>query len=166
MKKLIAVALVLSFVTFPLSSFAIVEGSQVLYEGGTAPGMKDGTMGTFDTSSEDLLVFNSPNGKLAIPYAKVTTFHYEEKLARRLGVILTLAVVMLKHRQRRHILTVSYTDEQGAPRVAVFEISKLAPETVVPVIQAHIKKCQVKPENAAARPLPTAQEPAAPVAKK
>src|SRR3954470_15743229 len=140
MKKLIAVALILAFA---LPSFAtIVEGSDVLYEGGTAVGMKEDTIGKFDTSLEETLVFNAPGAKLAIPYAKITKFNYEEKLARHLGVILTIAVVLLKHRQRRHILTVEYKDEQNAPRVAVFEVSKYAPETVVPVIQSRIKKCQ------------------------
>jgi hypothetical protein len=139
MKKFIAVALIL---TFALPSFAIVEGSQVLYEGGTAPGIKDETMGSFDTSSEAALVFNGSGSTLTIPYAKITNFHYEEKLARHLGVVLTIAVVLLKHRQRRHILTVQYKDEQDAPRVAVFEVSKYAPETVVPVIESRISKCK------------------------
>src|SRR3954470_15492436 len=147
MKKLIAVALILAFA---LPSFAtIVEGSDVLYEGGTAIGMKEDTIGKFDTSSEETLVFNAPSAKLAIPYAKITKFNYEEKLARHLGVILTIAVVLLKHRQRRHILTVEYKDEQNAPRVAVFEISKYAPETIVPVIQSHINKCKANEKSQA-----------------
>jgi len=140
MKKLIALALVLAVA---LPSFAtIVEGSQVLYEGGTAPGVKEGLVGTFDTSSEQVLVFNAEGTKLAIPYAKVTNFNYEEKLARHYGVILTLLIVPFKYRQRRHILTVNYVDDQNAPRVAVFEIAKTAPETLVPVIQSRINKCQ------------------------
>src|SRR4051812_24600281 len=142
MKKLIAIALIL---TLAVPSFAaIVEGSQVLYEGGTAQELKQGTMGTFDTSSEEALLFNSSGGKLTIPYKRITDFRYEEKLARRLGVVLTIAVVLLKHRQRRHILTVQYLDEQSSPRVAVFEIAKDAPETVVPVIQSRIKKCRAE----------------------
>lgn len=156
MKKLIALALVL---VFALPSFAtIVEGSQVLYEGGTAPGVKEGALGAFDTSSEEALVFAGEGAKLAIPYAKVTNFNYEEKLARHYGVILTLLIVPFKYRQRRHILTVNYLDEQNAPRVAVFEIAKTAPETLVPILQSRINKCQEERRQARLRQQQKQQE--------
>jgi hypothetical protein len=148
MKKLIAVVLI---VAFALPAFAIVEGSEVLYEGGSAQGVKQGTMGAFDTTSDEALVFHGDGAKLSIPYAKMTNFQYEEKLARHYGVLLTIAIVMFKYRQRRHILTVSYNDDQDAPRVAVFEVSKEAPETIVPLIHTNYDRYHVKQANEAAR---------------
>jgi hypothetical protein len=61
---------------------------------------------------------------VSIPYADIQKFEYQEKLARHLGVILTIAVVMLKHRQRRHFIQITYMDANRKEQAAVFEIAK------------------------------------------
>ena len=61
----------------------IVEGNQVLYVGGTVPSLKEGTMGRFDTTQEDAIVFQSGEARIAIPYGDIQQFEYQEKRARR-----------------------------------------------------------------------------------
>ena len=51
-------------------------------------------------------------------------FQYTQPLARRLGVAATIAVGIVKHRQRRHVVEVYFRDTAGANQVGVFEVSK------------------------------------------
>lgn len=136
MKKLMAVAMILTFV-LPLT---IVEGEQVEYIGGTVPGIKNETMGTFDTTQEQALVFNHPGGRLVIPYAKVTSFRYEDRASYEPGVILGLLVELLKEPRRQHFLHLSYSDDGGVMQVVTFEVAKERPLTLVPLIESRIKK--------------------------
>jgi len=116
----------------------IVEGSQVLYVGGTVSSLKEGTMGRLDTTQEDAIVFQSSEPKVAIPYGDIQKFEYQEKLARRMGVVATIAVVLVKHRQRRHFIEIDYRGKDGTPQVAIFEVSKDNAQTVDAVLRARV----------------------------
>src|SRR5262245_27233975 len=123
MKK--AVALLLVVCCFSSLSLAfdleIVETGQTLYRGGTVPGLQAGAMGKLDLTRPDTLVFSSQASSVSIPYADIQKFEYQEKLARHLGVIATIAVVLIKHRQRRHLIEIRYTDANHKDQVAIFE---------------------------------------------
>src|SRR5215470_15254343 len=121
MKKLIAIFLLLAFA---LPALAIVNDGEVMYLGGTAVGVKEGTTGKFDTTQAETLNFEYKDGKLQIPYQNIASFEYTRKLARHLGIAPTIAVAMLKHLQRRHFITIDYKDDKGVPQSAVFEVSK------------------------------------------
>lgn len=133
MKKLVGLFLIL---TLSVSAFAIdiVEGTDVLYLGGTIASVTGGTLGHFDTTSQAELTFEGSGKRLVIPYDKIQSFQYSRKLARHYGALLTVAIVMFKFRQRRHFLTINYLDSANTPQVAIFEISKEAPLTVMPVL--------------------------------
>jgi hypothetical protein len=145
MKKLMATILVLAFA---LPSLAIVEDQQVQYVGGTVATVKDGAMGTLDTTQDNGLAFNSPNGNVVIPYARVTRFNYENREARQLGVILYLLVSLVKEPQRQHFIHLSYTDERGVTQNATFEVAKDRPLTLVPIIESRIKRDRQDPQVA------------------
>src|SRR6185312_13742492 len=87
--------------------------------------------------------FNYEGGKVTIPYDKIESWKYDEVLARHLGVILTVAVVMLKHRQRKHLFQIQFKDDAGVTQSAVFEVGKEQPRSVVAVLQARVKGCNV-----------------------
>jgi hypothetical protein len=126
MKKVVALLLVICC----LSSWTlawdleIVETGQTLYRGGTVPGLQAGTMGKLDLTRPDTLVFSSGTNSVSIPYTDIQKFEYQEKLARHLGVIATIAVVLVKHRQRRHYIEIRYADVNHKDQVAIFEIAK------------------------------------------
>lgn len=126
MKKAVALLLVVGCLSSWSLAFdlEIVEAGQSLYRGGTVPGLQAGTMGKLDLTRPDTLVFSSGSSSVSIAYANVQKFEYQEKLARHLGVIATLAVVLVKHRQRRHFIQIAYTDADRREQVAIFEIAK------------------------------------------
>jgi hypothetical protein len=129
---------------FATSAVAIEQG-QVMYSGGTLP-IKEGVIGHLDTSSETALVFVAPAAKISIPYSKIETFQYTEELARHLGVLPTIAVGLLKHRQRRHFFRIAFLDEHDVAQVAVLEVSKDMPRTLRAVLQVRTPNL-CKPKN-------------------
>jgi hypothetical protein len=131
MKKLVSILLLLAL---SISAFALVEGNDVVYIGGTVPTLSNGAIGHLDTTSQTSLAFDSSGKRLVIPYDRVQSFQYSRQLARHYGALLTVAIVMFKFRQRRHFMEIKYLDETNIPQVAVFEISKEMPRTLMAVL--------------------------------
>src|SRR5947209_13451624 len=142
MKKLIAVVLLVVMAS-PAFGEVFVDGGQAAYIGGTLVNIQNETMGKLDTTQEKALSFNYEGGKVTIPYDKVESWKYDEVLARHLGVIATTVVVLLKHRQRRHLFQIQFKDDAGVAQSAVFEVAKEQPRVIVAVLQARVKSCQV-----------------------
>lgn len=132
-----AILVLVPFLSLP--SFAI-DSAHVKYEGGTATVVSSGTVGRLDTTSSTSLVFQSAGRKIEIPYASIESYQYTCEVARHLGFLPTIAVGLLKVRQRRHFLRVTYREAGGGPgsiaQVAVFEVPKQAPRTLQPILDA------------------------------
>lgn len=142
MKKLIAVVLLVVMTSSAFAEVFVDEG-QAAYIGGTLVNIKNETMGKLDTTQEKALQFNYEGGKVTIPYDRIESWKYDEVLARHLGVILTTVVVLLKHRQRKHLFQIQFKDDAGVTQSAVFEVAKEQPRSVVAVLQARVKGCSV-----------------------
>jgi hypothetical protein len=132
MKKLPAIFL---FLVLALPAPAVDDG-QVVYTGGTLVTLKEGSVGRFDTTYQSALKFEYSGNTLVMPYAKIVSFQYSEQLARHLGVLPAIAIGLVKKRQRRHFFRISFRDENDAIQVAVFEISKNTPRTLLPILQS------------------------------
>lgn len=131
MKKLAAFCLLL-IMSLPAGA---VEGEQVKYTGGTVGDLHAGLIGRLDTTSTVALAYEHSGNKLVIPYAKIDSFEYSVDVARHLGVLPAMAVAPLRRRQRRHFFRISYHDESNVSQVAVFEVSKRMPQTLLAVLQ-------------------------------
>ena len=140
MKRLIALCLILS-----LPALAAAR-ADVKYVGGTLVGMAPRVAGHFDTTAENSLIFQYGANKLAIPYASIQSFEYSKEVSHHLGVLPAIAVRLLKARQRRHFLRVTYRTE-NSPQVAIFEVPKQMPRVLTAVLEAHVAH-----ESSAPRP--------------
>lgn len=102
-----------------------VEGNHVKYVGGTLSGMNVGAVGKIETSGIELS-FESSGRKIAIPYASIESFHQSTEVAHHLGILPAIAVALLKARQRRHFIGISYRDLSSDPesQVVVLEVPK------------------------------------------
>jgi hypothetical protein len=100
-----------------LSAFAVAEG-QVLYVGGTVPGLGVNAVGRLDLASETSLTFESSGGKLTIPYSAIESFEYSKEVTRHLGVLPAIAVGLVKQRQHRHFFRIAYRDQTQVSHVA------------------------------------------------
>lgn len=133
MKKFMALCLLLAM-SVPVGA---VEGNEVMYAGGTVSNIQNGAIGRLDTTSPTSVTFEYSGNKLVIPYAKIVSFEYSQEVARHLGVLPAIAVGMVKKRQRKHYFRLSFQDDSGAAEIAVFEVSKRAPKTLLPILQSH-----------------------------
>jgi len=124
-----------------------VESGQALYIGGTVAAPKEGSLGKLETTSQTALVFNSTGGKLEIPFASMDSYEFSENVARHLGVVAGIGAGLIRHRQRRHFFEIRYHDENKALQVAIFEVPKNMPQTLLAVLQTRAPQ-GCKPEAA------------------
>jgi hypothetical protein len=112
-----------------------VEGGQVMYAGGTIKTLKEGDFGRLDTTSQTTLTFEYSGGKVAIPFDKIDSFEYSQQVARPLGVLPAIAVGLVKRRQRKHFFRISYHEEDNVQQVALFEVPKQMPQSLLAILQ-------------------------------
>jgi hypothetical protein len=115
---------------------AAIENGEVMYVGGTVSTLKEGTIGHLDTNSTVSLKFESASGRVEIPFAKIDSYNYSQEVAHHLGVLPAIAVGLVRKRQRRHFFRILFRDDANAPQVAVFEVPKQAPQTLLAILQA------------------------------
>lgn len=132
MKKLLGFCML---VALTLAAWAVEDG-QVVYIGGTVSALKEGAIGSLDTSSEKILALQAAGGKLVIPYAGIESYQYSHELARHLGVLPAIGVGLVRRRQQRHYFRITYRDESGASQVAVLEVSKHAPPILLAILHS------------------------------
>jgi hypothetical protein len=118
-----------------LPAFAI-SGNEVAYLGGITQTSKPGEIGVFDTAEPTALTISSPGGRLSINYNSIQKIDYKVEVAHHLGVAPAVAVSLIKRRERRHYFTFTFSDPLGVPEVAVFEVSKGLPQTLLPLLVA------------------------------
>jgi hypothetical protein len=132
MKNFVAFCLLLSL-TLPALA---VEDGQVMYVGGTAPGLNASIIGRLDTTSDTSLIFESSGSKLAIPYDAIQSFGYLKEVTRHLGVLPAIGVGLVRMRRHRHFFRITYRDSGNVAQVAIFEVPKQMPRTLQAVLQA------------------------------
>ena len=141
-KTLAALCLLL---TFSHPALAVDDGD-VLYVGGTVPSLKAGSLGKFDTRSQAELIFVSSSATLVIPFASLDSYEYSQRVAHHLGVLPAIAVGLVKKRQRKHFLRIAYHDESKTPEVAIFEVPKNMPLTLLAILQERAPQgCKPQP---------------------
>jgi hypothetical protein len=119
---------------------------QVLYVGGSAANMKEGTLGKLDAASKDEIVFVYSGGKFTIPFATLDSYESSDRVARHLGVVAAVAVGLVRRRQRRHFFEFHYRDENHVAQVAIFEVPKDMPQTLLGILQVRVPSA-CKPET-------------------
>ena len=131
MKRSLSLILIVSFLWTPQAA-AAVRGKSARYVGGTIPIFKEAVDGTWDMS-EKAVVFTAVKngGTVSIPYDKIETLEYGQKVGRRLGAATAGAIIVspvfllfLFSKKRKHFLSISYLDEEGKKQGGVFELAK------------------------------------------
>lgn len=130
MKKFVVFSLLLIVSILALA----VEDGQVMYVGGTAPGVNAGVIGRLDTTAETALIFEYSGNKLAIPYDAIQSFEYSKEVSRHLGVLPAIAVGMFKMRRHGHFFRISYHDSNHVAQAVVFEVPKHMPRALLAVL--------------------------------
>jgi len=100
--------------------WAGVESEKTMYVGGTISSIKEQTEGVSSISDEKVFVFDYGKGKLQIPYDRIESLEYGQKVGRRGGIVSRWVIA----KKRKHYLTIGYKDENGQPQGVVLELGK------------------------------------------
>jgi len=149
MKRTLSLLVILSFLWTPLAE-AAVRGKSARYVGGTLSVFKDAVNGTWDMAESEV-VFTADNGggKVSIPYAKIETIEYGQKVGRRVGAALVVSPLFLFSKKRKHFVSISFLDADGKKQGAVFELAKnIVKESVTALESKSGKKVEYESDEA------------------
>jgi hypothetical protein len=141
MRKTALALLLLILATLPALA---LEGSDAVYAGGTISGLKEGTPGKVDLTSDTELVFPYTGGRLAIPYGRIESYEHSQEVAVHLGVAPAIAVGLIKSRRRNHFVRLTFRDGENRQQVVVFEIPKTMPSYLMPTLWARAPQTRCK----------------------
>lgn len=136
MKRILLVAI--AFLVL-IPALVAMSADDVVYVNGTASNVSANTAGKFDLTRPDSLTFEHSGKTFAIPYSSIESFDYSRPVTRHLGVLPAIAVGLLKQRQHRHIIRIAYKDNSSS-QVAIFEVSKQMPATLLAVLTSRVPK--------------------------
>ena len=100
--------------------YAGVDSQKTMYVGGTLSSIKEQTEGVSSTSDEKVFQFEYGTSKLQIPYDRIESLEYGQKVGRRGGIVSRWVIT----KKRKHFLTINYKDESGQQQAAVLELGK------------------------------------------
>ena len=121
MRKRMVLFAFLTAIYLPL--YAGVNGGKAVYMGGTVADLKQQTEGKFSTADVKEMVFQYKKGKFTVPYDRIDSLEYGQKVGRRVGLAIAVPIALLS-KKRRHYLTVNYKDADDRQQAAVFELGK------------------------------------------
>ncbi len=100
--------------------WAGVDSQKTVYVGGTVSSIKEQTEGITSTSDEKVFLFDYGKGKLQIPYDRIESLEYGQKVGRRGGIVSRWVIT----KKRKHFLTIGYKDENSQQQAMVLELGK------------------------------------------
>jgi hypothetical protein len=126
MRRLLCLLLVLMSALTALAD----PSPDVTYIGGTVTTPAAATSGTLDLSSPDAMRFRSTTATVEIPWSAIRSWSCSTQLARHLGVLPTIAVGLVRKRQRSHFLRIAWLDEHSNTQGMLFEVPKQLPKVL------------------------------------
>jgi hypothetical protein len=117
MNKSLSIVLIICFCFEAL--WAGVDSQKTVYAGGTISSIKEQTEGVISTSDEKVFLFDYGKGKLQIPYDRIESLEYGQKVGRRGGIASRWVIT----KKRKHFLTINFKDE-NSQQAAVLELGK------------------------------------------
>jgi len=112
------------------------SGGRARYVGGTVAGLPSKSEGNISMTDEEILLFRSKQATVRVPYNKINTIEYGQRVNRRYAEAVLISPLLLLAKKRKHFLTVGYTDEQGHQQALVFQVSKGAVRSLLVGLEA------------------------------
>lgn len=125
--------------------WAGVDSQKTMYVGGTVSSIKEQTEGVSSTSDEKVFLFDYGKGNLQIPYDRIESLEYGQKVGRRGGI----ASRWIISKKRKHYLTIGYKNENGQQQSAVLELGKDIVRVTLAALEARSgRKIEYQDEDA------------------
>ena len=99
-------------------------GGRAEYVGGTSAAFAQKAEGRIITADASALRFETKSKAVEIPYNRIHTLEYGQKVDRRYISAILVSPLMLLAKSRKHFLTVGYNDGEGRAQALIFRIEK------------------------------------------
>jgi hypothetical protein len=99
-------------------------GGHAEYVGGTSSVFSDHAEGRLLTAHSSMLRFETKRKTVEIPYDRIHTLEYGQKVDRRYLSAVLISPLFLLSKSRKHFLTVGYEDGEGKAQALIFRIGK------------------------------------------
>jgi hypothetical protein len=123
-------------VWWALAAGAAPPGGRVQYLGGTMADIPAKADGRLILTDPDSLVISCKGKTLRIPYDRVNTLEYGQRVNRRYIEAIVISPVLLLAKSRKHFLTIGFQDGEGAQQSLVFRLEKDDVRTVLASLEA------------------------------
>ena len=144
-----ALLILLSGDVLPPLLLAGDPGGRAQYIGGTVAALPSKSEGRLNMTDEEALLFRTKQASVRIPYSKINTLEYGQRVNRRYIEAILISPLLLLAKKRKHFLTVGFTDELGHQQAAVFEVRKTAVRSVLVSLEAKTgRKVEFQDEEA------------------
>jgi len=100
--------------------------SKAEFVGGTLNSFKNGQGGRLALDNPDTMQFGSKQQNVTIPYTKVRSIEYGQKVDRRYIAAILISPMFLLSKKHDHFLTIHYRDEKGYDQAIVLRLPKSA----------------------------------------
>ena len=98
---------------------------------------------------EKRLLFESKKGSFEIPFDRIVSLEYGQKVGRRVGVAIMVKPAFLLSKKRKHFVTIGYKNGKELSHGVVLELAKNLPSKVITIIEARSGiKCEYESEEA------------------
>jgi len=115
-------------------------GNRAEYIGGTVANLPSKSEGNINTTDEEALFFRAKQVSVRIPYGKINTIEYGQRVNRRYVEAILISPLLLLAKKRKHFLTIGYVDDEGRQQAVVFEVHKNAVRSVLVSLEAKTGK--------------------------
>lgn len=115
---------------------AASPGGRVEYIGGTSAVIHEKSGGRLITVDASTLRFQYKSKSVDIPYERIHTLEYGQKVDRRYISAVLVSPLFLLAKSRKHFLTIGYDDAQGHSQALIFRVEKADVRTVLVSLEA------------------------------
>jgi len=99
-------------------------GGRAEYIGGTSTAFAQKAEGRLITADAASLRFETKSKAVEIPYSRIHTLEYGQKVDRRYISAILVSPLFLMAKARKHFLTLGYNDGEGRAQALIFRIEK------------------------------------------
>ncbi len=99
-------------------------GVRAQFVGGTVSGVTPKSSARLDLSNAETLLLRWASSDLRIPYQRINTLEYGQNVSRRVAEAVLISPILLLSKQRKHFVTLGYTDGDGKQQALVVRIEK------------------------------------------
>lgn len=141
--------LLLSGLTLSLAIPAAEPGVPTQFVGGTLPTIQAKAKARLDLTGGEALLFAWQKNELKIPYARIATLEYGQKVSRRYAAAILISPVLLLSKSHQHFVTLGYEDADGHRQAVVFRVEKGDIRSVLASLEARSgRRVEYQDDNA------------------